>query len=84
MNEKAEDARRANSRPIPQDGILDEVARAIASSGHIPTGRLEVSTADGVVQLRGRVRSYYQKQIAQTLALNVIGSRRLVNDIEVT
>jgi osmotically-inducible protein OsmY len=84
MDEKAGFGQGGDSRRVLQDGALvEEVARAISSSGHIPEGHVEVSSADGAVKLRGRVGSYYQKQIAQTLALNVIGRRRLVNEIEV-
>ena len=66
-----------------ESGIADEVARELAASGRFPSDRLEVSTSDGVVKLRGRVGSYYHKQVAQAAALTVIGSRRLVNEIEV-
>ena len=47
-----------------------------------PSG-VEVSTSEGIVKLRGRVESYYQKQVAQVAASTVIGSRQLVNEIEV-
>lgn len=84
MDEKAGFGQDGNSQPLLQDGgIVEEVARAISSSGHIPKGHVEVSSSDGAVKLRGRVGSYYQKQIAQTQALTVIGRRRLVNEIKV-
>jgi osmotically-inducible protein OsmY len=66
-----------------ESGIADEVARALAASGRLPSDRLKVSTSDGVVKLRGRVGSYYHKQVAQVVALTVIGRRQLVNEIEV-
>lgn len=84
MDERAGFGPYGNSQPILQDGgIVEEVARAICSSGHIPEGHVEVSSSDGAVKLRGRVGTYYQKQIAQTMALAVIGRHRLVNEIEV-
>lgn len=37
-----------------------------------------------VPALRGRVGSYYHKQMAQAAALTVIGPRQLVNEVEVS
>jgi osmotically-inducible protein OsmY len=63
--------------------IAEEVGRTLAATGRFASDRLEVSTSDGTVRLRGRVGSYYQKQVAQAVALRAIGRRQLVNEIEV-
>ncbi len=64
--------------------IAENVARALAASGLFRVNRIEVSALEGAVKLRGRVASYYHKQVAQVTALSVIGPRQLVNEIEVT
>lgn len=45
--------------------------------------RLIVSTTDQEVILRGRVSSYYLKQLAQEAIRCAIGDRRLVNEVQV-
>jgi osmotically-inducible protein OsmY len=59
------------------------VARAIAHTGRFQSHPLDVSSHDGIVTIRGRVATYYQKQIAQTAALAVVGVGRLRNEVEV-
>jgi osmotically-inducible protein OsmY len=66
-----------------EDEVAREVARAVTASGRSSANRVQVSASDGVVTLRGRVTSYYQKQVAQAAALTVIGDRRLVNEVHV-
>jgi len=85
MDEKQVPAGNTNSpQPDEETRLAEEVARAIAESGRLASGKVEVSSSEGVVRLRGRVGTYYPKQVAQVAALNVIGGRQLVNDIEVT
>jgi osmotically-inducible protein OsmY len=75
---------RARSMEMSEDARVEEaVARALVATGRIPRGRVAVTSSDGAVRLRGRVSTYYQKQIAQTAALNVVGARQLINDVEV-
>jgi osmotically-inducible protein OsmY len=70
--------------PKPEDDrVAQAVVQAVITNGRFPIRRLAVRSADGTVTLRGRVSSYYHKQLAQTAALAVIGPRHLVNDIEV-
>jgi osmotically-inducible protein OsmY len=84
MDKKSRRIQTTDSLQVAEETrIADNVARALASSGRFPSDRREVSTSDGVVKLRGRVGSYYHKQVAQVVALTVIGPRRLVNEIEV-
>jgi osmotically-inducible protein OsmY len=44
---------------------------------------LGVSASDDFITLRGRVPSYYMKQVAQATALAVTGVRGLRNELEV-
>lgn len=70
--------------PTAEDSrVLREIAHALRVAGCLSSRRVDVSASNGVVRLRGRVRSYYQKQVAQAAALVVIGARRLVNEVEV-
>ena len=39
---------------------------------------------EGALVLRGRVRSFYQKQVAQTVAIGLDGFDRVINELEVT
>jgi hypothetical protein len=41
-----------------------------------------LSTEDGLI-LRGRVRTYYEKQLAQHVLMEVAGDRTIRNEIEV-
>jgi len=84
MDERTRPIGTTDSPEVAEDTrIAEEVSRILAASGRFPSDRLEVSTSDGVVRLRGRVGSYYHKQVAQVAASTVIGSRQLVNEIEV-
>jgi osmotically-inducible protein OsmY len=84
MDEKTRLPQTTDPSQVAEDTrIVKEVARTLAASGRFPSGRVEVSTSEGIVKLRGRVGSYYQKQVAQVAASTVIEPRRLVNEIEV-
>lgn len=74
----------ATPRAPREPRLAEEVTRSLTATGRLPLRRLEVSSADGVVTLRGRVGSYYHKQMAQAAALTVIDPRQLVNEVEVS
>lgn len=46
-------------------------------------GEIAVHVADSVVVLHGWTGSYHQKQLAQEAVKSKIGSRELINEIEV-
>lgn len=52
-------------------------------SGYLALRDVTCEADQGVVILRGKVRSHYLKQVAQALAHGVEGVRGLVNQIEV-
>jgi osmotically-inducible protein OsmY len=84
MNEKKRSVQTTEAaQATRQARIAEGVVRALAASGRFLSGGLEVSASEGIVTLRGRVASYYQKQVAQAAALTVVGVCQVVNDVEV-
>lgn len=66
------------------DRDLAQRVRAFLASRHIPELRqLKVEAADGTVVLRGRVSSYYAKQLCHDCCRRVAGVRRYVDAIDV-
>ena len=63
--------------------VAEEIAQALEASGRFHRVRLEIWSSDRDVRLRGRVSSYYQKQVAQTTAMHIMGDRLLLDEIEV-
>jgi osmotically-inducible protein OsmY len=52
-------------------------------SGYFALRDISCDARNGVLHLRGRLPSYYLKQVAQAVAAEVEGVRRVVNRIEV-
>jgi osmotically-inducible protein OsmY len=51
---------------------------------HVPGLRhLEVEAQNGIVTLRGRVQSFYEKQLCQAICRRVAGVVRYVDDVDV-
>jgi osmotically-inducible protein OsmY len=63
--------------------LAERVERALRATGHPCLRAIEVTVCGRLVVLRGRVPSYYVKQLAQAAALTVDGAPELRNDIEV-
>lgn len=58
-----------------KDRLTDSVRSGLDQNGHLPPGAidLEVSNTDeNVIILTGRVKTYYQKQMAQEVARSVV------------
>jgi osmotically-inducible protein OsmY len=66
-------------------GILlsAEIERALRATGYPALRHVEVATHDWIVFLRGRVPSYYLKQLAQAAVLVVPGVREVRNELNV-
>lgn len=60
------------------------VTSAIAQNPHLIRRQLRIETDNGHVVLKGSVRSYYQKQMAQELLRGVEGIATIENQLEVT
>ncbi len=63
--------------------LQDDIAHALRATGRFAASRVDIDTSGGIVRLRGRVRSYYHKQLAQVAASALLGDRELVNEIHV-
>ncbi len=68
----------------PEDlGLAERVERALCATGYLSLRAVEVSACDGQIVLRGRVPSYYMKQVAQAVGLAIAGVRGLHNHLDV-
>ena len=66
------------------DGLLARRVRQTLVDLHVPILRtLDVTAEDGVVTLRGRVRSYYERQLAHANVRRLTGVEKLVEEITV-
>ena len=63
--------------------LVPEPAAVMTSSPLPQLRRLVVTVSDGEVVITGRVPSYYLKQLAQETVRPALGSRTLLNRVEV-
>ena len=63
--------------------LSERVERALRANGYPALRTIEVSVEDGRVVLKGRVPSYYMKQMAQAVTLAAAGMQELCNEVEV-
>jgi osmotically-inducible protein OsmY len=63
--------------------LLHRIDSAIRSSPHVVRRRVYLESAGGRVVLRGRVDSYYQKQMVQELLRGIEGIAEISNQLEV-
>src|SRR5438270_1488087 len=68
---------------IMRDRIGESARDRLLLSSYLPLRAVGCSFRDGVLTLRGRVPSYYQKQLAQAIVAEVEGVREIVNEIQV-
>jgi osmotically-inducible protein OsmY len=74
----------APRRLQPHDRLIrDKVNRALEESGYAPLRRIHCEVSDGVVELTGRVPSFYVKQLAQTAVLRLDQIRGVKNRLRV-
>jgi osmotically-inducible protein OsmY len=69
--------------PSTDAHLIEDLQSALGSSPHVAGKRLRVESREGRVVVRGRVGSYYQKQMAQEALLRVAGVETLENHVEV-
>lgn len=65
------------------DIFTTEPTTVLTSSPLPQLRRLSVTATDHEVVITGRVTSYYMKQLAQESIRSVLGTRRLLNHVEV-
>jgi osmotically-inducible protein OsmY len=63
--------------------LAERVGRALCATGYGSLREIEVTAHARFVTLRGRVSSYYLKQVAQATAMAVPGVRQVRNDLDV-
>jgi hypothetical protein len=66
------------------DGIVTEIRRRLWSTGRHALRHVECEYSDDTVVLRGRVPTYYCKQLAQSVLLPDALANTVVNLIEVS
>ena len=69
--------------PRAETGQDQHIEQALLATGHRIPCAVRVSSRDRSVTLRGRVPSYYLKQLAQSVVLTAPGVRRLRNELAV-
>jgi osmotically-inducible protein OsmY len=62
----------------------DLVLSALENNPHVPLRNLRFEASEGRVVLRGVVRSYFQKQMAQETLKTVSGVDEIENQLEVS
>jgi osmotically-inducible protein OsmY len=62
---------------------LASLEQKLQNSSYLPLRRVTCEWGDGCIVLRGTVDSYHLKQIAQALAVRVVGAANVRNDIQV-
>lgn len=68
---------------VETDDMVRRLAEAFARVPHLPVSSVTWELEGTTVVLRGCVRSFYLKQLAQSVALRQPGIARVINEIEV-
>jgi osmotically-inducible protein OsmY len=69
--------------PVADSQLMNRVVSLLGQNPHLSTRTLRCEAAEGHVVLRGTVRSYYQKQMAQEMLKTVDGVDTIENQLEV-
>jgi osmotically-inducible protein OsmY len=67
-----------------QTALSDKVVIALERNPYLARRKLRFETDEGRITLRGVVRSYFQKQMAQEALRDVDGIEEIYNELEVT
>ena len=63
--------------------LSQRIYEALTTNPHVSTRQVRVEAADGCVVLKGSVRSFFQKQMAQEAIRRIDGVERIDNLLEV-
>lgn len=63
--------------------VESRVIAAFRGLGYLQLECIDCHVADGTAYLRGEISSFYLKQIAQSVALNIQGVHQVKNQIQV-
>ncbi len=69
--------------PCHAEAVRSQTERLLQESAELFNRGITCEFHEGALILRGRVRRYYHKQIAQTIAAGVDGVGQVINQIEV-
>lgn len=67
----------------PAVSLITAATERLQSTAQLKRKPLVCDIHDGHLRVRGRVRTWYQKQIAQTVLAEMPGVLRVINDLEV-
>lgn len=67
--------------PVPD--LAERVLEALRKTGYLALAELSVRMMGNEVVLKGHVPSYYLKQLAHNIVLDVPGIHTIIDDIEV-
>lgn len=67
----------------PPQQVLDRAETCLRQNPYLALKNVEVAFRDGVLTLRGRLPTYYLRQMAQEAVGDVGGVESVVNEIEV-
>ncbi len=67
----------------PWQPTVDEAQAALLCSPYLPLRQLRCDYHEGVLAIRGRVPTFYLKQLAQTVVSRVRGVEQVANRVEV-
>jgi len=73
----------ALAQPPSDDKIYDDVRLRLAGDRDVKGGALEVKVEQGVVTLRGKVRSEKIKEKAARITRKVKGVKKVINELEI-
>ncbi len=85
-NEEKDSIRATALRPtqsVEDHCLAERVVNALRASRYGALRIVRVSVSAGVVILRGRVSSYYLKQVVQATAMAVPGAQEICNGLDV-
>lgn len=63
--------------------VAEKIEQALRATGYLCLRDLEIFVAAGLVVLRGRVPSYYLKQVTQAAVRAVLGVREVRDELDV-
>lgn len=73
----------ACTHPANDQDLTHRIHQAVDRHPHVRPHRLRYEANDGRVHIRGRVSSYFEKQMAQEALRSVAGIAAIENELEV-
>jgi osmotically-inducible protein OsmY len=73
----------AGAEPVSDDLICDQVRMKLVSDRDVRGGAIEVTVVEGVVTLKGTVRTEKAKRKAESLSKSQKGVNKVVNELDV-